>query len=84
MLSDLLDALSNLLLLLPNGNKNNLPKERESETSIVLAITLTVVSAVMLFFNRQIFASEYHANPARHYFNQPIFCCCSADLPNKI
>ncbi len=58
MLSDLLDALSNLLLLLPNGNKNNLPKERESETSIVLAIILTAVSAVMLFFNRQIFASE--------------------------
>ncbi len=58
MLSDLLDALSNLLLLLPNGNKNNLPKERESETSIILATILTAVSAVMLFINRQIFTSE--------------------------
>ncbi len=58
MLSDLLDAFSNLVYLLPNGNKNNSPKEKESETSIVLAIIFTVASAVMLFFNRQIFASE--------------------------
>ena len=58
MISEIIDAVSSLLNILTNENKNDSPQKKESHKSVAFTIFLLFISLIILISNQDIYKSE--------------------------